>query len=852
MGNEVILKIGGEEDPSLNAALGEAAAKQKKLQEDAAAASRAAAEQEEADLKLIQAQYGQLGPAAAKAYGQAQASATAAAAAVDNFGKLAERGAKGAERAAGQAAVAIEKLEAEIKQLRATGADTEFLEGKLRELRAEMERNAVTAGKMKKAIRDAGDDIRATTAGAGELEGQIGSLEGIFNALGAKTLGSFASKLVAVQGAFLITVAAAKQIYEILDVLTKDAAARWEASLERQAEREEIASGAALHYAQNLRNVLAKQGYDVASASLSQLIAMEDEFQGRLRARGPAIEKLAEQFRGNRKSLIDDTAVVLGALDEVGGAELANTELAKKAAAAVSEVIERYKTAGKEVPVILQDWNAYLQMLVGTHASLLSILTKVLDAIGIKGPEAINKQIDAVREYSVEVERSGKVNADQAILMLAQIDQIRKAIQLLPEHHRAAFLAMLQDLEKTEERYRHVAEVALAAFGVKTPEAIERSVVAIQGLIEAFGPLDSVSAFEKLAGQIDQFQSRFGKFGSVTAEQARLIVGEIQKILDSIALLPPAERAALAEEEALLRAQGHAYAQIALQRKEYSEDILATEEKQLEREKEILKERQELLSQFASVFDQLQAKLRQSPEAGPNADVSALQAQIKALEDLPQRTLDQVNQLDALKTRLASAQQAQAAFAAGARDASLSVADVDDAIAGLVDSLKGVEGGFNNLPLASREAIENMLGRLQQAAQEGTATAATLNDAFLTVGQIIDQAGGSLGALGTALNRNAEDTLNLRREFGELEAGISDTADATGRLGDAQKDAATKAKEASDAAIKAAGEQAEAYKNLADAAGKANEQATTNLSNMERLLQVSLALKECWATTSIG
>ncbi len=825
MPNEIILKIGAEGDvgPGVEAAIQPALAAQEEL-----SAATAQAAQEDADhLKLVEAQYGQLGTAAAKAYGQAMEAADAASAAVEKFGKATSL--RGIESGAKNAALAIARLETEIKTLRDAGGNVEALEARLRELQAEMERNVQKSGKMRKAIADLKDEMKASTARAGELEGQIGSLEGILNVLGASTLGNVASKAVALQGALLITVAAAKQVYEILDALTKQAAAAWEESLSRQDAAMRAASGETGQYAANLRNVLAKNGYDVASASLAELLKMEEEFAGRLRSRGAQVGKLQGELRKDLKALHDDTAGTIADLEAIGDEELRNSELGSRAVAAVRELMARYKELGEEAPDALKKWSIDLERIAGQHEDLISILDRLLGAVGVRGPAAIDKQIDALRDYAGEVERSGDVTVEQAQMILGAIDQIRKAVQLLPEDQREAADGMLDALGDIEDRYRDLASVALATFGVQTPDAIERSISKVQGLIEAFGPL-----------------------GKVTAEQATIVVAALQQILDAISVLPAEQRAAMKDQETAIRALADQYGEIAVRRKQYAEDIIAAEEKQLAREKKILAERQELLSTFADVFDQLQAKLASRSPADPGADVEKLREELKKLQDVPLKSAEQVAQIAALEDEISKTAATTFGFADANKAAALSAGEVDDALAGLIDSIKGVEGGFANLPLASRAAIENMVGRLQQAAQEGTATKEVLNDAFLTVGRIIDDAGGSMGDLGTAINRANEDTLNLRREFGELEQGLFGVKDAAAEMGEAQKDAATVAKERAEAATKAAQEEKKAIDASVESQGAELEIMERKLVIWERLLIIAKEYRDCVGSTAFG
>jgi Mg2+ and Co2+ transporter CorA len=865
--NELLLRMGVE--ASGVAAGAEEAVEQVKSAQQDLSASTARAAQEDADhLALVEAQYGQLGPAAAKAYGQATAAADAAGAASVAASKKATGSWRGFEVAAANAAGAVNRLEKEIEDLRAAGGNVTVLENRLEGLRAEAQRNSKAFGEFRKNLRDVQDETKIAQRNAGEYEGTLTSLEDVVNSVNP-ALGNQVVKLLAVQSAMFIVqnigrdMAAGMRDIAVAIGVSDEAADKFAKNLEAkfsanpfkvfasylseaqdkqaaffenlsermaaQVDETERASGALAQYALNLRNVLSGQGYDVAAASLEQLLVMEGEFRKRIAERGPAIEKLATQIRGDQKALQDDTAVTVGALAKLGDAELQNAEKAKKSAEVVRELVQRYKEAGIEVPGVLEDWNTRLQALVQSHENLATILDKVLSAVGVRGPAAIDKQIDALREYAGEVERSGNVTTDQAALILNSIEQIRRAIELLPEGQRQAAQGMLDALEDLEERYRGIAKVALATFGIQTPEAIGRSIEKVEGLISAFGPL-----------------------GRVTAEQAAVVVAELQKILDAISVLPTEQRAAMADQEAAIRALADQYGEIAVRRKQYAEDIIASEEKQLAREKEILAERQELLSTFASVFDQLQAKLASRSDVAPgvDADVEKLRAELKQLQDIPLKSGEQVAQIAALEDELKKAAGTTLGFADAQKAATLTSQEVDDALAGLIDSIKGVEGGFANLPLAARYAVENMVGRLQQAAQEGTATKDVLNDAFVTVGRIIDEAGGSMGDLGTAINRANEDTLNLRREFGELEMGIAKAETAAKVLGETQKDAATISRERAEAAVKAANEEAAAVNVAKEAHAGVVVFLKEEVDLSARLLVIWKELKECMASAS--
>ncbi len=906
-------------------AAGKAAAAIAKLEAEVAKLKAAGRNVEalEAELKALQAQTVAI-----------PTSMQAAEEAVARFGAKAAGSGKGAAVALGAATAATDQLEAEIDQLAAKGVKVDAFRAKLDAMRVSIEANTLKAGKMRGAMADASDALKVATARGGELSGQMGSLDGVLRLLGAGSLAETAERALALQGAFLITVATAKQFYDILEKLTKYAGNAWAEDLIRQQEAADAASGATARYAANLRNVLAQQGYDVAADSVQGLMEKEREFQDRLRARGPAVDKLLAQIRGDLTALADDTAVTLGALEElakvkggdpfesakasgaayaellrmiesrsqatgsasndltaglksvsegllaigspataraVGDLEavaqaLANTALeaagvrttaaeiaafakasvdaaepvknlalrvsdlndpakAKRAAAAVTELVQKYKDAGDEVPPVLQKWDTYLQRLVGTHVTLASRAKEMLEAVGVQTPDAIADTVRALEDYSREIELAGGHTTASAKLMLDGIEGVRTAMDKLPESARADVQGLLDRLQEYEQGLRQTADAAAATFGVTTPAAISRSIEALQGLIATWGGVSGT-----------------------TQEQAARIAAEAQKIRESIATLPEAERDAAAAQAQILEGITVTYGKVAGSRQKFAIDILEAERKAAEEEARLIEERRQRLESLADAIGSTFSQLRQSLEkpAQGGEDIAALTEQIQALEKAnidAGLSLEELDKLGELRGQLAGAQQAAAGWGQEAKKTTLGAQEVDAALSGLFDTL-AQDGGraFREIGEIQRDEIASMLDRLQETASRSGVSGDEINAVFGRIGEIVQEAGGSVGDLTNDIARSQESTLDLGRELERLSPKLDAAGEGMGKIGEEAKTTAERQEEAAKKTEEFAERAERAAASVVKSAGDMNEQFSTIADTIGRCVELLEAM----------
>jgi hypothetical protein len=712
----------------------------------------------------------------------------AAEAAATRFAEAVEEGGRGAGRALSIVNVAIDDLRAEIERLRAGGQPVAALEARLAELRKEVDAGTVRFGRYRAAARDAEDALKGATRGAGEFEGQLSSLEDVASVLSPR-LGNVVGRITAIAGGIGIAVIALKTLIEWTEKAGKAGAAELEDHLADLDAQIRLSSGETTRYAQNLRDVLRKNGYDVAADGVDELIAKEAELQQRLVARVAATKDLVASLGGDTKKLQDSTAVVLGAVGELlskagigldltkdrlealvaaqesAGDRLArpvqlNTQLAQALVAALDEELARYRDLGREAPENLEKVRTALAVAARADAEFLEAHEKLLAAVGVKSEAEFFEAARQVRDYAGEIERSGTVSAESAALIVQNVDRIRAAQAQLPADQREHTAAMLASLEELQEGYRTTAAVALAALGVQTPDAVRRAAGSVQTLASAFGPL-----------------------AQVTKEQADKVRDEALKILESIALLPAAQRAGVADITKSLQVLVAQYGTAAEKQKAFAVDVAEVEKATLAKRREAL---ETFAETFASTLDGLLSRLDQAKAdlaAAAGSSTSDLQkelVELRKLQDQGPISSEQQARINEIETALLDAGAGAARFASGLDDASdaggrvvASAGEMDGVLRGLLGSLRANQAAWNSLGIETRNAIETQISQLQAAGNQGFATADLIRGVFGTVRDILQGAGGDVRELEAQLGEAAGGTVDLNAAFADLDRRAS-------------------------------------------------------------------------------
>jgi hypothetical protein len=676
-----------------------------------------------------------------------------------NFSASVEKGGRGAERQLGRVGVAIDDLEEEIRRLRGAGQPVADLEARLARLRSEAVRDTLQLGRLRAATRDAGDAMKVATIRAGEFEGQLGSLEAILS-IASPGLGGFASKLVAIVGAIELVLLVGKQAKEVIDKIGKAAGEAYARQLEQAIEESDRLSGASVRLAENLRNVLSKEGYDIAADSLADLLVKDAEFQRRLIERRSESDELAKAITGDAKALRDSTQSVLAGIREVQEGRNLTAQQAKLALAALDQEIGGYERLGKAAPAALTEARKSFVLLARTEADAHAEHERFLTDFGVRTQNDFFESAKKIRDFNLEAQISGEVTPAAALKIIAAVDEIRAAQKLLPEDQRIATAGVLASLEEMQEGYRETASVALAAFGVQTPDAVRRSAEAVSALAAAYGPL-----------------------GEINKEQAEKIKAEALKILESIALLPKAQQAAVADVTGSLVKLVTEYGTAAAKQREFALDVEAFEKESLERRKAAIASFSETLGSGLSALIQQLRDVDAASKGVGSTDTSALRDELSGLEKAADQgpiSQDQQNRINEIRDALIEAGDGAARFAGGLEDAAdeggrvvATSAQVDAVLREVIGSLQGNAEGWRELGIEQRVALETLLGNLQQAGVEGGATAEVLESSLAGVRNVLQGAGLDTATLDQALGDLSSGTVNLGRAFSDLDNKIS-------------------------------------------------------------------------------
>ena len=761
-------------------------------------------------------------------------------------------GGRGLSRSLQVATVAATELEAEITRLGGEGKDVSALEARLASLRAEIQAGATKAGQLAATHREVTEAVHAAQRAAGEYEGTLGNLREVVATV-SPGLGKVVGNVLALHAGSFILIAVAKQLVEVLQEVGKKGAKELENHLDELDRKMRIQSGEAGQYATNLREILRKQGYDVAGDGITQLIAKMDDYEERLRKSRIEVQKLADGVAGNAVDLGVTTKRVLGEIVEVekrateataldarrvfatlseeisklgasappvlikvntalaevvakGGdyrkvaleavydlkleiqqyellgktapASLTlalsalkalaiegriSSEVARNLLADVQKQIDAYERLGKEAPAALLKARDALQSLARTSADVLAEHEKLITAMGVQTPDALAKSIRALLDFQREIERSGSVTTEQAQLMLRKIEELRKAIALLPEDQRKGLEGYLKELDQLEAKLRETGDVARETFGIKTPEEIQKSVESLKGLITALGPI-----------------------GSLTKEQAEKVSGAARQILDQFALVTPAEREANAEVIAWAKSVEGGYARASLGAKSFATNTVEALKKADEQLKALKRD-------VESVGDSLLAAVRKAQgdkKSAADQNIGDLKKKVSDLEDKTLLTVDEENQLADLKQKLNDAESAAHGLGGGNKEVSASADEVNASIGRIIQSLGQNKDAWNSLDESQRQAIQNYLEGLQQSAETGNATQSQIQNVMKAVTEQLNLSGVSVSGLTDGFNQAAGAGLNISKAF----EGIGRTLPNVTKAGDDMTSALSPAK----------------------------------------------------------
>lgn len=474
------------------------------------------------DLKLVAPEFEEISRASAEA-----------GAAVERFGKLAESGSKGAERAAVQADLAVERLAAEIERTRATGGPVpQEWERRLASYRQGLERGQEAAGRFAASQRRVQDELAKSREKFASMEDQARTLpEAIIRKWPAAeaTVVSFGAALATLEVSYAqtrefvkwtkehfgvdIDAGIQKAIQSTIEYLRFEKGfressgarvkqRREDEELERNAAR--ISSDLRRREGETLEELVVR--IDNYRNGLRQLL-QEQEKSGRAQrafieaASGTTLEKLQERI-SNASEVVKAFGGDFEAISKSGLFPEFSSEID-----GIVRALERYGAAfrltleGEELKkfdaLLLAFQTSVREKLVGTVQYAAEQTRLLLESFGIQTPEAIRKSTESLESLIETLGGLGGVSREQAEKIATEAQRILQAIALLPAEQREALADITASLHATSDAYREHAE-SVVSFSASGTEAVqkatedriaawEREKAALSGLVEAAG-----------------------------------------------------------------------------------------------------------------------------------------------------------------------------------------------------------------------------------------------------------------------------------------------------------------------------------------------------------------------------
>lgn len=361
----------------------------------------------EADASKAIAEFEKLKTAATTTEEQISAGFAEASASADRFANAVATGSKGAERALALTVVQIEKLEAEIVQLKAQGKPTAVLEAGVESLRAKLALGTAQLGRFKAAAADAADSTRKATQRAGEFSGSITDVTGTLKTL-SPALGNAIDKYSILAAKAFVAVRALQLGTEALKEVTKATGNYSGATKDAVDSASGFASAlASFDFAGAIRSAGAfigtmhtlTQATDETTTALGNLAdaANAKAFAGVLKVQGDLVaghEREVAALNVKAEALSREIATQ----QEAG-------EVQKYVRDEVQKTVDAYAAAGEAVPANLAAQADALGIVAKAQAST-EASAKKLEEVSVAGSAArANAEVAASAEIVAAIER---------------------------------------------------------------------------------------------------------------------------------------------------------------------------------------------------------------------------------------------------------------------------------------------------------------------------------------------------------------------------------------------------------------------------------------------------------------
>lgn len=568
------------------------------------------------------------------------------------LGEKAELGGRGVLRAASVAKVALLDYQTAVDDARANGdpVPAEALL-KLEELQIEYQRCITRAAQFKAAQRDVTIEMKAAEVAAGDF---VGTFRGVGDILGALSprVGSVVENLTGLGLGGFVAYQGLKLVAEGLLAAGTAAGDAYAKEIEKADEAARVFDGTNVMLAQNLKNILAKEGYDVAGKSLGELAPLEADHIARLREAAAASGKVADEIVGNVVALNAETEALYRDIEAAKARVAVNLEgvrqrtdgavqesaLNARVREEVTKLVAVYENAGQIVPENLLKIRKELNAVTvanddSAKAELASTNEKIagFQRYGLDVPTYLLKAKKSLEDVAAAEDRlsvSQGMNsvqlANEAAKVDAMVAKYEKAGDVVPPK-----LAEIQrQLHGMAEASKDAGDAIQAmgdkidkGVGIKTPEDIKKAV-------------DAWLAYGSASEAASQ----------ATGKASDDIIKKARGLMDALDELPQAQKIASQVEVAALANLIDAYDQAAsaTERARLAGEIAAASAKLnvkslAEDSAGAAASTRDAIDRTATSLQELGAKFKEAGDAakeGGEVSLAAMQAVIKEAESL--------------------------------------------------------------------------------------------------------------------------------------------------------------------------------------------------------------------------
>jgi tape measure domain-containing protein len=465
--------------------------------------------------------------------------------------------------------------------------------------------------------------------------------------------------------------------------------------------------------------VMARMGVEVLNTSLNF---------AKLRVEQVASEKFnnqtAESFN-NIKNNVDNSVEALriffGFAPDAAGVMAAQTKAAREQVVLLQEATRKMREEAKKSKDIKDLMKGLPESIGGTVKSIVDLRTQLeaLEIIAKKNKTAMSPV----------------------------------AVRLLAEE----FVALRNKMRESGQSTTELDSVMVDLANSLGPAAI--AAADAKNAFEEMG-IATVTSIEQSADSFRIYLTEVKKGGSVTKEQADIIVENAEKILESIRQLPKAQREGFITLEGSLKNTIKNYRQFTSEAIDNAKEL---------REKTV-REYEQMVDAIQGLFEKLEDIIAKKDEEKGGENLKALQEELDSLRDIAILSEDQRARMQELEDQLAGKRVANVGLFTQAVDEGSEI--VKEKFEEIILGNERLIQGLSKLSPTAGEQFISLVEGFGQIVESGNATKENLQDFGVRVAQIFEQANIPI----SAFKLNMQETATLSQK---LRAAVSDAGKQT-------------------------------------------------------------------------